>query len=227
LLDLLFPQARKPRDISGLSRMFLGVWRWQGDGFSLLSFDRSIIENAASIVRPEQVDDYAQIRLSVNDIAGSQMEPWLNRFWYRRGLAGSLGNAEYLNFAQQQFHLEPAAVRLATEEMLGASLQCPVGGELKWTGDAEVGQWVSTAWPTEGLNPETAALAVGYRAPWIDWCRGGRVHLSQLPNSLAVLGMIELEQLPQPEAAAPEGEAPSATSFFRLPLQMFSGEKKK
>lgn len=227
LMDILFPQARNPRDVSGLSRMFLGVWRWQGNGFSLLSFDRSIIENAAGIVRPEQVDDYAQIRLSVNDIAGSQMEPWLNRFWYRRGLAGSLGNAEYLNFAEQQFHLEPAAVRLATEEMLGASLQCPIGGELKWTGEAEVGQWVSTAWPTEGLNPETAALAGGYRAPWIDWCRGGRVHLSQLPNSLAVLGMIELEQLPQKDTAAPEGEAPSATSFFRLPLQMFSGEKKK
>lgn len=227
LLDILFPQARIGRDASGLSRMFLGVWRWEGDGFSLLSFDRSIIENAAGIVRPEQVDDYAQIRFSVNDVAGSQLEPWLNQFWYRRGLAGSLGNAEYLNFAQQQFHLEPSAVRLATEEMLGAKLQCPIGGDLKWEGDEGSGQWVSTAWPTEGLNPETAALANGYRAPWIDWCRGGRIHLSQLPNSLAVLGMIELEQPPQAEAAAPKGEAPSAASFFSLPLQMFSGEKKK
>lgn len=227
LLDILFPQARIGRDASGLTRMFLGVWRWEGDGFSLLSFDRSIIENAAGIVRPEQVDDYAQIRLSVNDMAGSQMEPWLNRFWYRRGLAGSLGNAEYLNFAQQQFHLEPTAVRVATEEMIGAKLQCPVGGELKWVGDAKAGEWVSTAWPAEGLNPETAALAQGYRAPWIDWCRGGRVHLSQLPNSLAVLGIIELEQPPQVDAAAPTGEAPSASSFFSLPLQMFSGNKKK
>lgn len=227
LLDILFPQARNARDAAGLSRMFLGVWRWEGDGFSLLSFDRSIIENAAGIVRPEQVDDYAQVRLAVNDVAGSQMEPWLNRFWYRRGLAGSLGNAEYLNFAQQQFHLEPTAVRVATEEMIGARLQCPIGGELKWEGDQQVGQWISSAWPTEGLNPETAALGASYRAPWIDWCRGGRVHLSQLPNSLAVLGIIELEQPPQAEAAAPKGDAPSAASFFSLPLQMFSGEKKK
>jgi hypothetical protein len=51
--------------------------------------------------------------------------------------------------------------------------------------------------------------------------------LSQLPNSLAVLGIIELEQPPQAEAAAPKGDAPSAASFFSLPLQMFSGEKKK
>lgn len=227
LLDFLFPQTRLGRDAAGFSKMFLGVWRWEGDGFSLLSFDRSIIENAAGSVRPEQVDDYAQIRLSVNDVSGSQLEPWLNRFWYRRGLAGSLGNAEYMNFALQQFHLEPTVVRLATEEMIGAKLQCPVGGELKWEGNERSGQWVSTGWPQQGLNPETAPLDPGYRAPWIDWCRGGRVHLSQLPNSLAVLGIIELERPPQAEAAAPTGEAPSATSFFSLPLQMFSGEKKK
>lgn len=225
LLDILFPQTRNLRDATGFTRMFLGVWRWQGDGFSLLSFDRSIIENAAAIVRPEQVDDYAQVRFSVNDLAGSQLEPWLNRFWYRRGLAASLANAEHLNFIEQQFHLEPTAVRPAIEEMIGAKLQCPIGGELLWEGDERRGVWVSSVWPTENLNPVTATLAAGYRAPWIDWCRGGRVHLSQLPNSLAVLGIIDLEQLPEKEAAAPAGEVPAESSFFSLPMKMFSGGK--
>ncbi len=34
-----------PPDITGYSRLIGGLWRWQGAGFSLLSFDRSIIEN--------------------------------------------------------------------------------------------------------------------------------------------------------------------------------------
>lgn len=226
LLDILFPQARNARDAAGLSRLFLGVWRWEGNGFSLLSFDRSIIENSAAVVTPEQVDDYAQVRLSVNDLTGSQLEPWLNRFWYRRGLAGSLGNAEYLNFAQQQFHLEPTAVRALTEEMLGAKLQCPIGGEIQWMGEPTAGEWISTAWPKEGLHAETAALPSDYQAPWIQWCRGGRIHLSQMPNNLTVLGWIELEQLPEKEAAASEGEGPSPSGFFSMPWQIFSNDKK-
>lgn len=227
ILDTLFPTASSQSDAAGFTRMLLGLWRWTGDGFSVLSFDRSILETAAATVRPEQQDNYAQGRLAVKDLSGSQIEPWLNRFWYRRGLQASLGNAAFLNAMEQQFHLEPKTVLQTTEELVGAKLQCPIGGKFRWSeSSTDSGIWTSDRWPSEGLNPETALLPDDYKAPWIDWCRGLKLHLSQLPESLAVLGIIELEQLPQPEAAAPAGTAPTEKSLFSIPFQVFGGSPK-
>jgi hypothetical protein len=253
LLDLIFPATNNRVNADGFSRILLGLWRWQGSGFSILSFDRSILEGASATVRPERVDDAAQVRLQVQDLTGTQLEPWLNRFWYRRGLEASKVNTDFLNQLGQQFHL-PSGLALATaEKFVGSPLQCPVGGTFQYellddkeivseskagsndneTGlgrfDDLAGQWKSSAWPKALGNPKTAELAADYQAPWISWFRGGKIHFSQQPDTLVLVGRVELEQLPQKEAEAPRGEVPQDQSIFSLPFQMFgkSGEKGK
>jgi hypothetical protein len=253
LLDLIFPATNNRVNADGFSRILLGLWRWQGSGFSILSFDRSILEGASATVRPERMDDAAQVRLQVQDLTGTQLEPWLNRFWYRRGLEASKVNTDFLNQLGQQFHL-PSGLALATaEKFVGSPLQCPVGGTFQYellddkeivseskagsndneTGlgrfDDLAGQWKSSAWPKALGNPKTAELAADYQAPWISWFRGGKIHFSQQPDTLVLVGRVELEQLPQKEAEAPRGEVPQDQSIFSLPFQMFgkSGEKGK
>ncbi len=214
-----------PPDYLGFSKLLIGMWRWQGDGFSVLSFDRSILEQCVHQLGMVPATDPAQVRLHVKDLAGSRLSSWINTFWYRRGLATSRGNALLLDAVHQQLRVPQKDALVATERLLDCKLQCPLGGQYQIEGN-ELGVWYSTAWPAV-LNVKTALATEGYLAPWLEWFKGGDIHLTQLPDKLVLVGQLDLQKLQVPaDSTDPKANGLPSMNFdlFNLPFSILGGK---
>ena len=234
-----------PPDAFGFSKLFIGVWRWQMGGFSVLSFDRSILENCALYLKPIPAEDFAQGRAKIGDLEKSKLSAWFNTFWFRRAAQTTRGNLMLLDSLQQQLKVEPQQALASAERLLDAKLQCSLAGKYLLEPAQESGTevWTSTAWPKQFamMNGKTTALGfdatmtlppVEYKAPWLQWFRGAELHLTQLPERLIVVGTIDIEPLP-PSAESAAAEKSEATlpkmelDLFNLPFQFFQGDKPK
>lgn len=265
-----------PSDALGFSRLLIGAWRWQAGGFSVLSFDRTILENAMMHLKPVPAEDPAQVRLQVGDIEGSKLSNWCNTYWYRRGLTASRGNALLLDAIQTQFQVSPEDAKKVAERFLDGKVQCPLGGSFVLSPEdispfnpstntsstlpRSNRLWYSTAWPVineanrntppnrnpsvsntppqtkrtalMGLdtNPDVTLPPPDYHAPWIGWFRGGRAHLTQMPNQLVFLAQMNLQKLPPlpDEPADPSSAIPLPNmnfDLFNAPFQFFGAGK--
>ncbi len=222
--------ANNPPDINGFSRMIGGLWRWQNAEFSLISFDRSILENAIPQLAVLRSEDLAQVRLRISNLKGTKLAGWVNGQWYQRGWQGSHGNARFIDTIQEQLKVPAEEAQQVAERILDVRLQCPLGGqyELKSYGKSDERRWVSTAWDSAIHAGELLLPAEGYVAPWIKWFRGGKFHLTQLPNHLAVVGTVDLELGPMPKATGGmDGALPKMNfDLFQLPMKIFGIESK-
>jgi len=234
-----------PPDAFGFSRLLVGAWRWTAGGFSVLSFDRSILENGMLHLRPIPANDPAQVRLMIGDLENSKVSSWVNTYWYRRALEASRGNALLMDTIQSQFKVAPEQAKLVAERFIDGKLQCPLGGEYrlpsernqnKDLNDASGSFWFSSAWPTQGAgnvpvvsamgmdtNPLVAFPPQDYRAPWLGWFRGVKAHLTQLPQQLILVGEIRLQKLPPKESDAAQPNALPSMNFdlFTAPFKFF------
>lgn len=216
-------------DAAGFSRSIIGLWRWQGAGFSLISFDRSILEHTLSFLAPIRVDDSAQVRLRINSLQGSRLSGWVNDQWYQRAWRASHGNAELLDAIGQQLKVRgPEALGVA-ESMLDVRLNCPLGGKFTFTAqptNAKEGWWTSDAWRGHTRRSDgTVGPPPDYVAPWLKWFRGANLHLTQFPERLAVVGTFDIQPQPaDPRGADSKTELPSLNfDLFQLPFKMFGG----
>ncbi len=233
-----------PPDYAGYSRMLGGLWRWQGGGFSLLSFDRTIIDNTIPQLATLSAPDNAQARLRVSNLQGTKLSSWINGQWYERGWSASHGNARLLDSMSQQLKVPSDQALAAAQRLLDVRLQCPLGGTYRFEplagsaavgNDAERGWWVSSAWQ-EAVLMQNGKIGPPqqYSAPWLDWFRGGRVHLTQLPERVAIVGTIDLELPPLVQSvvkgAGDEDKdvaPPMNFDLFQLPFKMFGDGKKE
>jgi len=234
-----------PPDAFGFSRLFIGVWRWQMGGFSVLSFDRSILENCALYLKPIPAEDFAQGRAKVGDLEKSKLSEWFNTFWFRRAAQTTRGNLMLLDSLQQQLKVEPERALASAEKLLDAKLQCSLGGmySLDTAQADKTGVWTSSAWPKQfaimngkasslGFDATKTLAPTDYKAPWLQWFRGAELHLTQLPERLIVVGTIDLEPIPMSPDASPPDKARLALpkmdlDLFNLPFQFFQGDKPK
>lgn len=228
-----------PPDVVGFSRTLLGIWRWQMGGFSVLSFDREILEGCAAALQIAPADDVAQGRLLVRDISQSKLGGWFNTFGFRQSAQTTRGNLLLLDSIQQQLGVPLDQSKGVAERLLDAKLQCSLGGEYR----VENGRWTSTHWPstialapgatpsTIGFDPLHSVAPDTYRAPWLEWFRGAQLHLTQTPERLIVVGYIDMEMLPPSKRATEaESQEPSALpkinfDIYNLPFQMFNRDK--
>ncbi len=236
-----------PPDALGFSKLIIGVWRWQMGGFSVLSFDRSILDNCTLYLRPIPAEDFAQGRIKIGDLEKSKLSAWFNTFWFRRAAQATRGNLMLLDSLQQQLKVEPQDALASAEELLDAKLQCSLGGKyLLEPSDSNTrkAMWESTAWPKQFgmMQGKTSALGFDstkclppaeYQAPWLQWFRGAQLHLTQLPERLIVVGTIDIEPVPisAEESAAEKsngGALPKMDlDLFNLPFKFFQGDKPK
>ena len=213
-------------DAFGFSRALIGMWRWQGEGLSLLSFDRSIIEQCLNYIQPVQASAPAQARIQLGDIANSQLATWVNTYIYRQSLTTSRGNALLLDAFEQQLGVPPEETLSAAESVLDCELQCAVEGDYRLS-ESPTPMWRSDAWPAPGPAEEIFPPS-SYTAPMLEWFRGVRVHLTQLSDRLVLVGQIDMEPIPVTEAPANETEnALPKMDFdlFKLPFNVFGGSK--
>ena len=225
-----------PPDYAGYSRMLGGLIRWQGGGYSLLSFDRTIIDNTIPQLATFAAADNAQARLQVANLQGTKVSSWINGQWYERGWSASHGNVRLLDSVQQQLKVPGEQSLEVAQQLLDVRLQCPLGGEFRFEpfpGNRAAGDgwWTSSAW-RDGVLMQNGKIGPPqqYSAPWIEWFRGGRIHLTQLPERVAVVGTIDLELPPLVQAVVP-GEKdvapPMNFDLFQLPFKIFGDGKEK
>lgn len=230
-LPLGLGRALATPDFAGYSRMLGGLWRWQNDQFSLLSFDRSILDSAVPQLGVTEASDLAQARLQVAPLQGSLLSNWVNSVWYERGWRASHGNAKLMDVMHQQLKVPGNQCLETAERLLDVKLQCPLGGQFEFVSVpvGKGGWWESSAWQYAGKDEQGRPTPPAtYEAPWIDWFRGGRVHLTQGSNSVAVIGQVDLELKPL-SIKVEEEQVPSMLpkldfDLFSLPSQLFGGQ---
>jgi hypothetical protein len=217
-------------DVAGFSRMIGGLWRWQDEQWSLLSFDRQILDRAIPELATAQSTDQAQARASVANLQDSQLASWVNTIWWERGWRASHGNVELLDTMHQQLKIPADHCLTVANELLDAKLQCPLGGDfmLQDSGSTkeQPGWWKSTAWQAGSMSQRGKPRPPeDYIAPWVEWFRGAKLQATQQPSSLSVVGVIHLELPPLP-VVENASEGPSLLpkmdfDIFSLPLKMF------
>ena len=236
-----------PPDAFGFSKLFIGLWRWQMGGFSVLSFDRSILDNCALYLRAIPAEDFAQGRVKIGDLEKSKLAAWFNTFWFRRAAQTTRGNLMLLDSLQQQLKVPPEEALASAEKLLDARLQCSLGGQYKLEPAESITRkemWESTAWPKRiammngkissmGFDSTQSLPPSDYQAPWLQWFRGAQMHLTQLPERLIVVGTIDIEPVP-PSAVESTVETSRSSilpkmdlDLFNLPFQFFQGDKPK
>jgi hypothetical protein len=228
-------------DVTGYSRTLIGLWRWQMGGFSIISFHREILDACAMIVRVIPADDVAQGRLRVGNISESRVAGWFNTLGFRQAAQATRGNLFLLDAIGQQLGLAPDQAKIVAERLLDAKLQCTLGGEYQ----LNEGLWETTGWPVElplapGAHPSTVGFDTlhtvppkEYRTGWLEWFRGGALHLTQLPERLVVVGHLDMELLAIKSTAngesseKAEGLPKLNFDIYNLPFKMFNSDKPK
>jgi hypothetical protein len=195
-------------DPDGFSRLPLGLWRRQGAGFSVLSFDPVLLANVTPQLRVVEGETEAQIRIHAGDLSTSKIQPWITGLYYQRALTASAGNVKLMHQLNQQLHVPMSEARDAAEDLLDASLACPLGGEYELVeeiGGARV--WQSSAWSKRSL----AAIPDDFEAPLLKWFRGLDASVNKVEDQ--VIARVELDVQRQP--GQPRLQLPSFFDFFR------------
>lgn len=175
----------------GMSRLLIGLYRFQGNNFSVISFLPEIITSSLPSLQVVEAETPAQVRFKVQDLSGSQFEVWLNQQIYERNRRTCIAGLDLLDALTTQLSVPPAEAREVAGRLLDAKLQCPLGGEYVFepSGPRAPAQWTSTALRDE-IDPTVAAP--GYMAPLLKWFRGIEGQLVQYDQRLeadVVLGM--------------------------------------
>ena len=152
----------------GYSQMPLGLWRWQGGDFSVLSFRKEVLDRIGPKLHVEETGSAAQIRVRASDLSQSQLAPWLNALYYQRAQQASLGNVRLLHLLSNQLGVPRDKALETANRLLDTRLVCSVGGKYEIAERAGgLSVWKSTGWPADG---ET--IPADYRAPLLNWLRG-------------------------------------------------------
>ena len=108
----------------GFSRLLFDVWRWQGGGFSVLSFQRQILDSIAPQLQIVETDDPAQVRIHIDDLAQSQLQDWINALYFQRAWQTSVANTRLLHALSQQLRVPPDQALSVAEKLLNTQLVC-------------------------------------------------------------------------------------------------------
>ena len=194
-LDFLPGLLRSEPDAQGYSRLPLGLWRRQFEGFSVLSFLLPVLESVTPHLTVEQTDSEAQARIYISDLSGAKITSWLNQLYQERARQASVGNARFLHTLSQQLGVPRADARSVGEDLLDVQLVCPLGGEYRLNQQpAGVTHWVSTAW--DGTSDPGEAVAP-YQAPVLDWFRGLSADLTMEANKLFLHAELDMQRKPR------------------------------
>ncbi len=179
----------------GMTRLVGGLYRFQGGGFSIVSFQPDVLQASLSHIVANESDDQAQLRISSTSLVDTRLEAWANEQLYRRAAAASRANAELLGMLTRQLKVEREDAVEVAGELLGARLQDPLGGTFELVDDAAPGtdhrRWASTAWG-DGRLPESPPP--GYLAPVLSWFRGGRANLTQFADRVVADAVIDVSR---------------------------------
>ncbi len=171
----------------GMNRLIGGLYRYTDGEFSLLSFQPQVIDASLPFLEAVEVEDSAQIRARIGNLKGSQIEGWANDQLYELSRGGSVAGANFLSLLTKQLNVDPAIALESAQQILGASLQCTLGGDYQYS-NAD-GHWVSSVW-NGGEAPTTAPA--DYVAPAMKWFRGASATLTQFEDRVVADLIVDI-----------------------------------
>lgn len=175
----------------GFSQLLLGIWRWQGRGFSVLSMERNILEAVDRQIGFLEEDDLAQVRIQVGDLSAAKFRTWIDARSFTRAGQISQGNAQFLGILTQQLGVPQADALTTAETLLDAKLKCPLRGEYQLTGDEGAQIWTSTQLPPADSR---AKMPEGYTAPPLEWFRGLEARLLRTPDRIVLRAHVDMQR---------------------------------
>ena len=207
-LDLL-PLGLQPEpDPLGYSRYPLGLWRRQFGGFSVVSFQRPVLDWVTPQLRVVDGQPPAHLRARVADLSHTRLAGYFSRLSYDRALRASRGNTRLLHTLMQQLGVAPEDAKTTAERVLGVTLQCPLGGRYEVvTLPGGYTTWRSTGWeevrpPAD--RPAASASATDERTPrqyqpaWMDWFRGANLHVLRQEDRLVLHAELDMKRVARP-----------------------------
>ncbi|MHB8970577.1 MAG: hypothetical protein ACYC3X_08030 [Pirellulaceae bacterium] len=190
-LDLLpFNLAGTPAT-DGMTQVLLGIWRWQGRGFSVLSMAPAILQEVDRQIGFEETAEPAQLRIRVGDLSQAKFRDWLDAWGYRRGWSISTGNARFLAILTQQLGVPQDAALKVAQELLDAQLTCPLGGEYQLHDDDGSATWISTAIADAASESRVPA---DYIAPPLVWFRGLEAQVMRYPERVVLRAHVDMQR---------------------------------
>lgn len=227
-LRLLDVGGPKQSDPAGLARSPTGMWRLRSGPFTVFSFQPDVLAQVAPRLQLAEAAHPAHLRLWIDDISKAPAAATLNRWACDRARRTTAGNAKLLRQLEQQLHVPAAQCRDVAEQLLGARLRCPLGGDYVLRQRADGTQyWTSTALDEPGVSfrsePGTQPPA-GFVAPPFDWFRGlkARAHAGADALDAHVELLVEMPEAKDNSGKRPEvlghSQKNAPGSFLRLPL---------
>jgi hypothetical protein len=184
-----------PPDADGYTGREGGLLQRTIEPFTVLSFQRDVLERVASRLRLEEAERPAQLRLRLSDLSKSPLAPLANAWGYSRTRETSLGNIRLMQQIAQQLHIPGDAAKTAAEVLLDAKLVCPLGGQYVYRQPpGGVAFWTSTALEGTGRRSLLAAqVPEGYQAPPLNWFRGLDLDVALSDNALAAHIQLDMQ----------------------------------
>jgi hypothetical protein len=217
LLDMLpAGLGGSPPDEFGFSSLPLGLWKREGNGFAVLSFDPQLLAEVTPHLRATQAKEEAQIRVHVGDLSQAKIADWVNRTYYQRAVQASEGNVRLLHLLNQQLQVPLEDCRTVAEELLEAELLSPLGGDYELV-EMEGGRgWQSSA--KAGASPPA-----DYEAPLLSWFRGLDASLIKYEDQVLTHVEIDMQRKASEE---PQIEIP-LFELFRGATRAFAPRENK
>lgn len=192
-----FPLSpRYQEDEDGYSRLPLRLWRWRGGDYSVLSFDRKLLESVHPVLKVGEAEAPAQAWLRVVDLKEAKLAGWIRDLHFQQAVRVSRGNAEWLNTLTQTMGAAPEEALDVAGRLVDGQVRCPLGAAY----ERQDGVWKATC---PSSPPED------FHSPLLRWFRGGAVMLNTGGERLIVHGEIDIQRTPS--------SLPNPTKFA-LPL---------
>ncbi len=170
----------------GFSRLPLGIWRWQDDEFSVISFQRRLVEAGPQRCRLTNGRPPAQVRLRIDDLSRSELADWITEAEYAQVRKTSRATLALLDLVVNELQLAPEFAREAAEKLLGGSLRCPLGGEYEVVRTEHLACWDSV----HSVGSEA------FRSALLQWFRGAEARLLKADGRLTLYATLEMQQKP-------------------------------
>jgi hypothetical protein len=218
-LDLLpLGLAGEPPDEFGFSRLPLGLWKREGAGFAVLSFDPQLLGEVTPSLRVTDAAEPAQIRVHVGNLAESKLAGWINRAYYQRASEASEGNVRFLHLLNQQLRVPMEDCFDVAEDLLDAKLRCTLRGEYELADVQGADVWRSTA--VAGASPPA-----DYQAPLLTWFRG--LDASLIKQDDHVQAHVEIDMQRKPSEGVKLDDLPLLNLFGGASRAFKAKEKKE
>ncbi|WP_253156736.1 PDZ domain-containing protein [Stieleria tagensis] len=141
------------------------------DGITVVSESDDVRDNVHAQIKKRPVPDPHEVQLSMGSLNGSKVEPYIQAHTYVDARRTSAQNACWLDQWTDWLRLPPEYSRRTIENLLGAKVCCPLGGDFTLATKEDRIHWTSTAW-TKPSRFEVTDIPPEWKFPFLNWLQG-------------------------------------------------------